>query len=140
MNKETDNAMWEQFILGIIQGIAEWLPISSEGMILLAKNTFLHSSDGFGESIRQALYLHLGTFFAALIYFWKDVAGLLRGLLKFPPQDRETRNVLVFLLIATLISGCLGLALLEIVERFAESFATGGKVIVALIGVFLIGT
>lgn len=132
--------MWEQFILGMIQGIAEWLPVSSEGMILLAKNTILQSSDTFGESIRQALYLHLGTFFAALVYFRCDVGQLLVGLIHFPRQKAETKNTLIFLAIATLISGCLGLALLEVVEHFAESFASSSKIIVALIGALLIGT
>ncbi|MCA9404472.1 MAG: undecaprenyl-diphosphate phosphatase [Candidatus Omnitrophica bacterium] len=132
--------MWEQFILGVIQGIAEWLPISSEGMILLAKNTFLHSGDSFGESIRQALYLHLGTFFAALIYFRADVGKLLKGVVNFRGQDTETRNIFVFLFLSTLISGCLGLLLLKTVEDFAESFTTGSKVIVGLIGLLLIGT
>ncbi len=132
--------MREQFVLGMIQGIAEWLPVSSEGMILLAKNTFLNSGDSFDESIRQALYLHLGTFFAALIYFRQDVGKLLAGLINFRGQQEETRQIFVFLLIATLISGCLGLALLEIVERFAQSFESGSRIIVGLIGFLLIGT
>lgn len=132
--------MWEQFILGMIQGIAEWLPVSSEGMILLAKNTFLNSGDSFGESIRQALYLHLGTFFAALIYFRKDVGRLLKGLVNFRNQEQETQKIFIFLLIATIISGCLGLTLLKIVENFAEAFESQSRIIVGFIGMLLIGT
>ncbi|MCH7902465.1 undecaprenyl-diphosphate phosphatase, partial [archaeon] len=59
--------LFQQIILGIIQGVTEWIPVSSEGFLLFATTNF------FGEInidlfLRQALFLHFGTFFAALIY------------------------------------------------------------------------
>ena len=50
--------MFEQITLGILQGIAEWLPVSSEGLILLAKTKVFHSSGNIETAVRQALFLH----------------------------------------------------------------------------------
>src|SRR3989339_2261259 len=103
--------MLEQIILGIIQGIAEWLPISSEGLIILVKSNFF-SQATLGENIRLALFLHLGTFLAALIYFRKDVFSLFNALFNFKKSEAETKKLFRFLIGATLISGILGLTLL----------------------------
>ena len=39
--------MIEEIILGIIQGVAEWLPVSSEGLIVLVKTNFFDNGQGF---------------------------------------------------------------------------------------------
>ncbi len=132
--------MFEQFVLGAVQGFAEWLPVSSEGMIILTKKNLLHSTDTFGESIRQALFLHLGTFLAAFIYFFKDVIILIKGLFAFKSQSIETRNTIIFLFVATFVSGLLGLALLKGVGNMADQFDSNGRIITGLIGFLLIGT
>ena len=56
--------MLESITLGFIQGITEWLPVSSEGMTTLVKISFF--GGGVEQSIAIAVFLHLGTFFAAL--------------------------------------------------------------------------
>ena len=64
--------MLEYIILGIIQGFFEWLPISSEGAVAIASQFLIK---GF-HPLEIALFAHLGTFFAVLIYFrkeWLDV-------------------------------------------------------------------
>ena len=53
-------------ILGITQGITEWLPISSEGMISIILVNFFGNS--LSEAVSMALFLHLGTLLAAIIY------------------------------------------------------------------------
>lgn len=103
---------FQQVILGIVQGIVEWLPISSEGFLLLVSSNFFGNID-IELFIRQALFLHLGTFFAALIYFRKDVSELVKGAFKYSQSDAETKRILRFLLISTIISGVLGLAILS---------------------------
>ena len=62
-------------LLGLLQGIFEWLPISSEGIVALCSQ-FLISDH---QPVDIALFLHLGTIFAVLIYFredWKNVFTL----------------------------------------------------------------
>ncbi|HLA23315.1 MAG TPA: undecaprenyl-diphosphate phosphatase [Candidatus Nanoarchaeia archaeon] len=105
----------QQIILGIIQGVTEWIPISSEGLLLFVNSNFFEPIE-LNLFLRQALLLHLGTFFAALIYFRKEVLILTEGLFNYRYSDSETRRTLRFLFIATLISGVLGLAILNFIE------------------------
>lgn len=102
----------QQVILGIIQGITEWIPISSEGALLLVSSNFFGHVD-IELFLRQALLLHLGTFFAALIYFRKEIKELLSGIRNYRYSDPETKKTIDFLFIATVISGILGLAILN---------------------------
>jgi len=123
-------------ILGIIQGIVEWLPISSEGALILFTNLFQQLS--LETIIRIALFLHLGTFFAALIYFRKDVSKLFLTL--FKKTDLETRRIFKFLLMTTIISGILGFLLLKGLIFFEKQFLFSGIVITFLIGFLLLVT
>lgn len=107
--------MLEAIILGTIQGIVEWLPVSSEGMLVLAKVNIFGGGE-LEEILRMALFLHLGTFFAALIYFRKDVTRLLKSITEYKDTDTETKKILWFLVIATVISGAIGLVFLELLE------------------------
>ncbi len=132
--------MLEAIILGFIQGVAEWIPISSEGAIIAVKNTFFPDGQTLSELIRLALFLHLGTFLAALIYFRKDVWQLLKHLFQPKNSTEENKKVFNFLLIATLISGLLGFALLQLVGHFEEKLKVGSAVINLLIAGMLLIT
>ena len=127
--------MLENFILGLIQGIAEWLPVSSEGMIILVKTKFFGGAET-DILIRQALFLHLGTFFAALVYFRKDV----KNLLKFRSFNDSTKNLFSFLVIATLISGALGYGLLQAVEALEDFITIDARGLMLVIGGLLLIT
>ncbi|MDP3989204.1 MAG: undecaprenyl-diphosphate phosphatase, partial [bacterium] len=70
--------MLEYIALGALQGVAEWLPISSEAVVILA-TTHLFPTLLLSDAIRLALFLHLGTFLAALVYLRHDVRKLLRA-------------------------------------------------------------
>ncbi|MEO1306060.1 MAG: undecaprenyl-diphosphate phosphatase, partial [Pseudomonadota bacterium] len=63
-------------IIALIQGVTEWLPISSSGHVLLAANFF--SLDGRDELLINAVS-NLGTLAAMLIYFRRDVAAAIAG-------------------------------------------------------------
>lgn len=132
--------MFEQIILGMVQGIAEWLPISSEGMIVLVKTHFFQGTDRFTDIIKLALFLHLGTFCAAFVYFFKDVIVLIRGLFNFSKQTEETQKLTFFLILTTLISGVLGLCLIKTVEHLTLSVGSIGQILTALVGGLLLIT
>jgi len=111
-----------QIILGVGQGIFEWLPISSEGIVALA-SSFLDKSF---NPVDMALFLHLGTLLAAIIYFrkdWKEVI-LMRN-----------KKLLRFLAITTIISLAIGFPL----YKFVESMAIGASLLL-LTGFGLLGT
>ncbi|MBD3263046.1 hypothetical protein GF374_01560 [Candidatus Woesearchaeota archaeon] len=114
--------MWLYILLGILQGIFEWLPISSEGIVALA------SLPQEINPIDIALFLHLGTFFAVLIYFRKDWGNVLIG---------KDKKLLKFLIIATIISLAVGLPLYLSVRNTA---ALGGSILLLLTGFGLLAT
>lgn len=116
----------EAIILGIIQGIAEWLPISSEAMVTLA-GRFLFRSD-YHEALGTAIWLHSGTMLSALIYFRDDVARIIRSI------STPERGLLMFLLIATLSTAFTALPLLLL----AFSIALPEAIFTILIGLFLV--
>ena len=132
--------MEEGIILGIIQGITEWLPISSEGALILVEVNFFKNQSGLANLISYVLFLHLGTFFAALIYFRKDVFLLLKGLFNYQKADKETRKTLNFLILTTIISGLLGFLIFELIEGMEDNIVSGGKGITLLIGIMLLVT
>lgn len=125
--------------MGIIQGITEWLPISSEGVIFLVKINLLNSLQSVETMVKTALFLHLGTLLAVLIYFRKEIIHLLKALFKYSSADLEEKQILKFLIISTLISGTFGFLLLKSFSGIIETNFTG-RLITGLIGVFLLLT
>lgn len=71
-------SLFHLFIVAIIQGITEFLPISSSGHLILLPN--LTGLDDQGQVIDVAV--HVGTLFAVVIYFWSDVRLGLAGIPK----------------------------------------------------------
>lgn len=69
-------SLLQLFIIAIVQGLTEWLPISSSGHVLLAANYF--TLEGRDELLINAVS-NLGTLAAMLIYFRKDVVAAIAG-------------------------------------------------------------
>ncbi len=76
-------SFFQLFIIALLQGTTEWLPISSSGHILLAAEFFALA--GRDELLINAVS-NLGTLMAMLIYFRKDVGAALMGGLRLPVQ------------------------------------------------------
>ncbi|MFA6379056.1 MAG: undecaprenyl-diphosphate phosphatase [Candidatus Omnitrophota bacterium] len=132
--------MIEAVVLGIIQGITEWIPVSSEGMFVLAKVKLFHSSLDIQTLILQSLFLHLGTFFAALVYFRKEIAGLIKAIFSFKRSDTETKKTFLFLFLTTIISGLLGVAVMFGMKHFSTYFQDSGKIVTILVSILLLIT
>lgn len=82
-------SLLQLFIISIIQGLTEWLPISSSGHILLAAQYF--ELEGRDEYLINAM-AHIGTLGAVLLYFWKDVGSAIRGALRLPAAVLGSRS------------------------------------------------
>lgn len=131
--------MSEAILLGLIQGFTEWLPVSSEGMLVLAKAN-LFGQEELISLVEWALFLHLGTFLAAFIYLRKEVGLLFQGVLHYRQADPATQQVLRFLLLATAVSGLLGAVLLQAISGIEAQWIQTGKGITLFIGVLLLVT
>jgi len=112
--------MIEKIILGIIQGVVEWLPVSSEGVIFLVINNFFEEGVSLDSITKQALFLHFGTFLAALVYFRKDIFSIIIVLFKSLKEKnfqkfkhKKEGKIFIFLFFSTFISGVLGLIFLK---------------------------
>jgi len=114
--------MWHYILLGVIQGVFEWIPISSEGIVAFVSQFLI----GEINTIDIALFLHLGTFFSVVVYFRKDWKQLF--LLKDP-------DLLRFLIIATIVSLVIGYPLYTIIRNVAT-----GAVLLLIMGLGLLIT
>lgn len=70
--------IFQAAILGILQGLAEFLPISSSGHLELAQHLMGISGEG-GEMLLLSVLLHAGTLIAVIVVFWQDWWGILKN-------------------------------------------------------------
>ena len=94
-------------VLGLVQGISEWLPISSKTQVIIA-STYIFGLN-FQDAYAFGLFLEAGTFFAALLYFRKEVWRVLRALVG--KGDEEGRILLKYLVVVTAVTAVLGVAI-----------------------------
>ena len=83
----------EAIILGLVQGLTEFLPVSSSGHLAIGKALFgIETAD-----LSFEVAVHAATVLATLVVFWKDIVRLLQGLFKFK-LNPETRYILLIVL------------------------------------------
>lgn len=123
----------ESAILGVIQGLTEFLPISSTAHLVIVPDLF-HWSSKLLNSLTFDVALHLGTLLAVVSYFFRDtvelISGFIRGLVRrnFNSDKRTKFSLLVFL--GTIPAGILGILLDKWVET---KFRTPAVLVTTLI-------
>lgn len=117
--------LFDTVILGILQGLAEWLPVSSKSFGLFYLLGVLRIEDA-SLAFSMSIWLHLGSFLAALVLFRSQVLMALRAM--FGGENRG-RRILQFLVVATLASGAVGVPL-YFVTKGVFSQNTGQMVMV----------
>ncbi len=95
--------IWQAIILGAVQGLAEFLPVSSSGHLIIMQR-WLGVTEG---SLFFDIMLHIGTLIPVCIVFFKEIIGLFRK-----PLDK-----LLFLVIASVPAALTGFLLGDIVEE-----------------------
>tara|TARA_B100000965_G_scaffold276616_1_gene234441 strand:+ start:2700 stop:3497 length:798 start_codon:yes stop_codon:yes gene_type:complete len=101
-------------VLGIIQGLTEFLPISSSGHLVLVPKIFGFTDQGVNFDIA----VHLGSLFAVVLYFRGDLFLMLSSILSFQ-KNTNNRDVKLFLylIIATIPSVFMGYFLSDLIEE-----------------------
>lgn len=127
--------------ISIIQGIAEFLPISSSGHILLFKRLL-----GLDFDISFDLTIHFGTLLAVILVYRNDIAELIKGLFCKEIQSKtfgrtlkrsEVAHIYLVFIIATIPAGFTGLLLKDVIDTH---FVIGNSKIFFLLALFFIYT
>ncbi len=131
----------EAIFLGVVQGLTEFLPVSSSGHLLLGQYFLGMDQDRFGLTFDAAI--HTGTVLAVISYFWRDLlrmAGAFLRSLRGPNFEERDQRMAYLILVATVPAGVIGL----LFKSFFEGPAVRSPWLVAfnlvLVGVlFIVG-
>ena len=103
--------IWNAILLGLVQGIAEFLPISSSGHLSILQNLFHMSTAEDGHLFFDVL-LHLGTLVSICIVYWRDIVAMVRetfaffGNTRLPAEQRRKQfpaaRMVLMIILATL--------------------------------------
>ena len=106
--------------IGIMQGIKEWLPISSQGNIIILMVEFLNYN--VENALKLSIVLHLGTVISACIYFRKNILQIIINLKNYKfGYEGEINSLTTFILISTISSSIVGLVIFSNLLNIIES-------------------
>ncbi len=129
----------QSILLGFLQGVAEFLPISSSGHLQLAQSLF-----GLDEvPLLFDVFLHLATLLAVCIYFWPRIWSLLKCFGRWiarkerPAEsidsndllcgtDQAGRKTIIAVIIATVITGAIGIVTSKLIPDMSNKVICGG--------------
>src|SRR3990167_11546218 len=106
------------FILGVVQGLSEFLPISSSGHLIIFPKLFGWS--GVVDSLEFDVALHVGTTVAVVWFFWGDWVKMVKSFfygLKIKNLTKEFESkLLLLILLGSVPAGIVGLVFKDIIE------------------------
>lgn len=133
-------------LLGILQGIAEFLPISSSGHLAVAQNIF-----GLDDiPLLFDVFLHLATLAAVCLYFWRKIWELLkcfgRWISKSPKlketsqvydvvlaqKDQINRKIIIAIILSTLVTGVMGIVSSKLIPNLSIKVTCCGFLVTSL--------
>lgn len=111
---------FQALVMGVVQGLTEFLPISSSGHLIIVPTVF-GWTDPFIDSLEFSVMLHMGTLVALIVYFWRDWLELVPAGLA-AVRDRSTRDdpqrrLAVFIAIATVPAAIVGVLFSDFIEQ-----------------------
>jgi undecaprenyl-diphosphatase len=101
---------WQILVLGLVQGAAELLPVSSSAHVIVVEK-LLGLDPSTPEMTFLLVMLHTGTMFAVIVYFWKSWRE------SYFSDWTTFRRILVNVIVATIATGVVGLALQFLIEK-----------------------
>ncbi|MBQ1857002.1 MAG: undecaprenyl-diphosphate phosphatase [Bacteroidales bacterium] len=104
---------WQAILLGIVQGLTEFLPVSSSGHLMIFRELLGADAEGF---LDFTVTVHFATVLSTVVVFWSAIWNLLKGFFKFRYND-ETDYVLK-LLVSVIPVGIVGFMFKDKVEAF----------------------
>ncbi len=107
---------FEALVLGLVQGLTEYLPVSSSGHLAIGSALFGIEGE---DSLVFTIVVHVATVLSTLVVLWKEIDWILRGLFKFE-MNPETRYV-INILISMIPIGIVGVFFKDQVEQIFGS-------------------
>lgn len=101
----------EALILGVLQGLTEYLPVSSSGHLAIGSALFGIKGE---DNLTFTIVVHVATVLSTLVILWKEINWIFRGLFKFQMND-ETRYV-INIIISMIPIGIIGVFFKDYVE------------------------
>ena len=109
--------VFEALILGLIQGLTEYLPVSSSGHLAIGANLFGIEGE---ENLAFTIAVHVATVLSTLVILWKEVAWLLKGVCE--PKMNEEKRYVANIVVSMIPIGIVGVFFKDTVE---EIFGSG---------------
>ncbi len=107
---------FEALILGLIQGLTEYLPVSSSGHLAIGSALFGIEGE---ENLAFTIIVHVATVLSTLVILWKEIEWIFKGLFKFQMND-ETRYV-INIIVSMIPIGIVGVFFKDKVEAIFGS-------------------
>lgn len=108
---------FEALILGLLQGLTEYLPVSSSGHLAIGSALFGIQGE---DNLTFTIAVHVATVLSTLVILWKEISWIFRGLFKFE-MNAETKHV-INILVSMIPIGIVGVFFKDYVE---EIFGSG---------------
>lgn len=130
----------QSIILGIVQGVCEFLPISSSAHLILIPYLFNFNLE-MSNSAKLAfdVALHVGTLISVLAIFWKDWLNLFKGAFNkvFKKKDSFENKMFWYLVLATIPGALVGFLFEDIVENVVRGNVFIIALVLAIVGVLI---
>ena len=122
-------SLLQSIFLAVVQGLTEFLPISSSGHLVFFQSLF-----GLKEPpIFFDVMLHLGTLLSVVVYFRKDIWGIIKGIastLRRKEENREEAKLFLWIIMASIPTGLMGVFFKDWFESFfSKPKLVGGMLI-----------
>ena len=123
-------SLFDAILLGIIQGLTEFLPVSSSGHLVIAQHLI---KDFRQPGVLFDVMLHFGTLGAVIVYFWRDINGILKSVIN---NRGEKRNLFWLIIAGTIPTGIIAILFKDTFESLFKS-ATAASSMLLVTGVLL---
>jgi undecaprenyl-diphosphatase len=116
--------MWKAMLLGIVEGVTEFLPVSSTGHLTITEKLLHTKIDDKGVTAFTAI-IQVGAILAAIVYFWRDivriVGGFFRGLVSAEGRRSADWRMALYVIVGSIPVAVVGLGAKDVIEGALRS-------------------